>query len=286
MNRNETLRRGNIGDNRPDSLYAQEVSDRLGLDYAELINNADDLIAQAEALPGDVADEADLETFSDIVVKLRDATKRSEAMRVAEKEPHLRASQAVDRFFDSIKDKIAAATKPLTAAVNAFNTLKAARERLRLQREREQKAKAEQAAREEAAARLRLANEAARKAEEAKRYKELAIERSIDATAMADTARAEHLVAQDDLQAARVAAARPTRDLVRQRFENTGRLVTSRQRPYAEIINADALDATALWPYVPLAAKEQALRAFAKATSYKMQTPGAAIGIKDEAVIK
>ena len=283
---NNALQPPPMGDNLPQGAYAQQVSDQLASDYAELLVSTDDEITHASTLPATVNDEADLEAVSDAVVKLRDLAKRAEAMRIAEKDPYLRAGQAVDRFFDGIKDRVSKALKSLTDAANAFNLMKAARERLRLQREAEAKRKIEQTAREEAAARTRAALEAARKAEVAKRNQEALIEKSIDAEAAAQVAQAEHIVAKDEAAAAKLAAARPTSDLTRQRFENTGRLVTTRQVGYAEIINESALDLAVLGPHIPLKAKEQALRSWAKATGYKAQMPGASIGLRDKTVMR
>jgi multidrug efflux pump subunit AcrA (membrane-fusion protein) len=111
-------------------------------------------------------------------------------------------------------------------------------------------------------------------------------ERSLDAAAAADVAQAEALVAQDELQAARIAAAQPTAELVRQRFEATGRLVTSKQTPFTEIVDENALDMVALWPFVSTEAKAKALRAWAKTTGHKKQMTGASIGFRDDAVIR
>jgi hypothetical protein len=286
MANHTNLRQPTLGDNLPQGSYAQAISGQLASDYAELVVNADDQINRAAELPSECTDESGLEAFTDIVVKLRDISKRTEAMRIAEKEPHLRASQAVDRFFDAIKQRIAAALAPIQNAVNSYNLMKAARERLHLQREAEAKRKVEEAARAEADARNRTALEAARKAEVAKRNREEAIERSLDANAAAEVAQAQAMVAKDELERANIDAAKRTSDLTRQRFENTGRLVTARQVGFAEIINESALDLAVLGPFIPLKAKEQALRAWAKATSYKVQMPGASVGLRNETVIR
>src|SRR5262245_66109283 len=89
---------GRMGDNIG-APYAEGVPERLELDYSELLDTAAEMLSSTTALPRVVESSADVAEIASTVVKLRDLTARAESHRVAEKEPYLRAGDAVHAFF-------------------------------------------------------------------------------------------------------------------------------------------------------------------------------------------
>src|SRR5258707_11419091 len=79
--------------------YAETVTARLEQDYAELLVNSEALLNEARALPKIVHDEYDLGVYASLRDRMRDTAARFKTFHTTEKEPHLRAGQAVDNFF-------------------------------------------------------------------------------------------------------------------------------------------------------------------------------------------
>lgn len=275
-----------IGDNRG-PVSTEQVSERLAADYAELSRSASLLLESARSLGETVENERELEGFSNVIVAMRDAHARAEATRVAEKEPYYRSGQAVDGFFNSIKERLDKGRQVLQRRVDAYQERKrnAERERLRLireQQEREALARREAAERaEREAEEARLAAERARKPEtkEAKAAVASAAEEEAAAAAAAAS------TASQEAETARIDTLRPSADLVRERFDS-GRLVTGQDVGYAEVVDASKLDPVALWPFVNIKAKEVALRAWAKANGHSKQMDGAEIGHRFRAPVR
>src|SRR5262245_274743 len=136
--------RAKPGDNRPPE-YAKEVTERMAADYAALAETITLQLTEARKLPDAVEDEGDLAKFSDVVVRLRDSAARAESSRVAEKEPYLRAGQAVDGFFKGLMDRANKGCAVLTRKVNDYQLRKLAEERLKREREKAQAERQEQA---------------------------------------------------------------------------------------------------------------------------------------------
>ena len=277
-----------MGDNRPpDADTVTLVTERLAEDFRELSQAAAALLERARALPDDVADEAALETFSNVIVDMRDAAARAEAARVEQKEPFLRSGQAVDGFFGSVRERLAKGMGVLKRRVDAYQLRK-------LNEEREKRRLAEEQARREA---QRAADEAARLAREAEERR-LAAERArLPATqeakgAVADQAETAAAAAQADAQVAigaaqekRIDALAKPAEMARSRFDE-GRLVTMRQVGYAEIVDKMKLDPIALWPFVKEEHAFAALKAWAKTHGFKRAMPGAVVEMRDEFVIR
>ena len=74
-------------------------------------------------------------------------------------------------------------------------------------------------------------------------------------------------------------------DIVRTRVEE-GPTVTMQREAFAIVVDAALLDVAKLWPFVALAEKEKALRAWAKNTGYGTQMPGAEVGYRPKTVVR
>ena len=272
--------------NQPPDV-TEQVAGRLAEDYGELSRNAAALLEQARALPEEVADEGDLERFSNVIVDIRDAAARAEAARVAEKEVFLRSGQAVDGFFGSVKERLTKGMGVLKRRVDAYQLrkLNEERERRRLAEEqarREAHKAAQEAAQAAAAAEeARLAAERARKPE-TQEAKGAAAEQAETAAA---AAQADAQVAIADAQEKRIDSLAKPAEMARSRFDE-GRLVTMRQVGYVEIVDKAALDKEALWPFLREDDVLKALRAWAKTTSFRKPMAGAVVELRDEAVVR
>jgi chemotaxis protein histidine kinase CheA len=283
-----------IGHNRPPD-FAATVAEQLARDYGELNRSVESLLEESLALPPQVADDDDMGLYARLIKRMRDAAARVEALRVNEKEPHMRAAQAVDSFFFALAEKLCRRTrtaKPgradfLQARLDDYNQrkLRQEQERRRLEQEERfrQAREAEAKAREEArkAEEARLAAERARKPENVAAKDVLATE----AEQAAAVAIADATVAASRAEEAHVAALAKPADMVRTRVEQ-GPLVTMAEEGYATVENFSMLDGAKLWPFVPTAAKEQALRSWARNTGFAQQMLGASIGKRSKTVVR
>lgn len=276
--------------------YAQQVTERMRLDYAEVETTVASLLDEARELPAEIQDDDAKGKFTALIKRLRDLTKRIEAFHAKEGEPYLRGKQAVDQFFFGLWDKCArrdrknkpGAADILLARLNDYDTRKLAEERARRQREADeaariaQEAAAERARQEQAAETARLAAERARAPAKAEEKAKLATA----AEALADAAKVEDTVAADKAQETHIATLAKPAEIMRHRDANTGTLSTMATEPFAEVLDADLLDKNKLWPFIKLEAKEQALRAWAKTTGHTQQMPGASIGKRPRSVVR
>lgn len=282
-----------VGDNSGD--IAQRTTDYLNREYQQIITDIETMLEEARELPKDVQNDDDLGLFAKLIKRFRDTTTKLKAYHTAEKEPHLRAGQAVDSFFFGFIDKCArrdrknkpGAADILQARVDDYQQRKLAEEQARRRREaeeaarkeREQREAAEKAARE--AEERRLAAERARKPETI----EAKTEQADQARTAADAAAIDHQIAADKATEAYVETLAKPADIVRTRIDE-GPLVTMKQEGYAEIIDANTLDKDTLWPFISLDAKEKALRAWAKTTGYTQPMNGASIGKRNKSTVR
>lgn len=290
----------NIGDQAVN--YGEEVIERLNIDFKELRREAEAVLAEAREAPKEVNDDDALNKNASLIQRIRDLNARAKAFHVKEKEPYLRRGEAVDQFFFGLMDKLfrrAKGNNPGAADIlQARNTdyLLRKEEAERQRREAEEAAKRAEAERirkeqEEAARKAAEAAEAARqatlKAERARNDAKIAANKKAaeEAAAAAQKAADEAATLARQAETAEQAATdasidanRGAADLARTRGE--GVLSTLKMEGFAEIKNGEAakLDAVALWAYVPIKAKEQALSAWAKANDYGVQMEGALIG--------
>lgn len=286
-----------IGDNKAPN-YAAQITEALARDYAAsadaLAKLLDEARAARETTPT-VTNDEEMGVRARLVKAFRDTTSRLEAFRVAEKEPHFRAGQAVDGWFFAMIDKCArrdrknkpGAADILQADIDDYQQRKLAVEQERrhveaerLAREAREKAAAEEKARQEAEA-ARLAAERARKPETREEKAAVAEQAQAAASAAISASAAAEAKAED---AYVETLARPA-DIVRTRVDE-GPLVTMQQVGYAEIEDDTKLDMAKLWPFISIDAKEKALRAWAKSTGHRQKMDGAAIGHRNKSAVR
>ena len=284
-------------------------AERLAAEYRELTNDVADLLAEADKLPERIDDDPTVAIVGRIIKRMRDLTGRIAAHHVAEKEPHLRAGQAVDGFFFAMWERIAKRGKTgkpgvadeLQARVDDYAQRKHAEE---LQK----RLAAEEAARKERAAALereqaerrrvedeqRKAQEAeaaaarARKAANVEAHQDRAAAHEDAAAVAAEQAERERvagLMAADKHDQARITAAAKPADMVRTRAGDDV-MMTMKREPFVEIVDGDALDAAKLWPFVRHEHKLAALKAWAKTTEHKVAMAGAIIEMRNRGVIR
>lgn len=118
----------------------------LLLDYlkgiaAGLIDTADSLALEAEALPESLFDHSEAEELTNFVASLNDCTKSLEAMRKKEGEPHHSAWKNTNNFFAVYTDKLETAKKRANRPLTAWLVKQQELERERLVAEAERKRK-------------------------------------------------------------------------------------------------------------------------------------------------
>lgn len=292
-----------VGGNQPpiaalisgEENFAQTVTDWLNDEFKAVPLTVEALLEEARALPPEIDDDDTKGRYASVIKRIRDEAKRLSAFQEKEKAPYLRGGQAVDQFFFGLIDRLARRDKKnkagaadvLLQRMTNYDTRKLHEE---LERRRVEAAEAARIAREAAA-------KAAREAAEAEQAR-LAAERA----RKPETVEAKHAVALQAEQAA--ASARVEADLAIGRAQEThidtlakpadlmrnrgadGTLSTMATEPFAEVTDPDALDKDKLWPFIPLAAKEQALQAWAKNTGHTQMMVGASIGKRPKSQVR
>lgn len=295
MTNTETNAPGAGHNEAPD--YAQTITAALDRDYEELVIGAQGLLAEAATLPKEIpdGDESTLNNFTTLIKRMRDTTARIISYHTSEKEPHLRAGQAVDQFFFRLHEKLArrntkdkpGASDILQARVGDFLRRKEAAERA----ERERLAKIE-------ADRLRKLREEQEAAEQAAREAELRASRArkdeTEARANAEKARQDQIAAERAVQAAqqaqqaddaRIDALAKPADLARTRTTG-GAVATLKQEPFVAIDDVTLLNKDMLWPFLKDEHILMALKAWAKTKSHKTPMPGATIEMRNVGVVR
>jgi hypothetical protein len=282
-----------IGDNRPpNAAYAFA---QLAVDYRHMSVQVDDLLDAARELPKEIDDDVTMGSYATLIKKFRDCVSKLEGLRILEKEPHLRAGQAVDSFFGRLcerccrKDRKArpGAADVLQSRLDEYNQRKLAEERERRNREAEEKLRLAREAQEKSEREDREAAEARVAAARARNPEVIAI-KGAAATAAYEAATASAInsqLAADQAREAYIATLARPADIIRTRVEE-GPLITMATEGYADVVDATALDAATLWPFVTLAAKESALRAWARNVGYTQQMAGASVGKRQKSVVR
>lgn len=280
------------GHNLPD--YAAEEAARLAREFSGIEEDTSKLLMEARMLPVEVETQAVADLYTTVLSRFKDLDQRVEGLRISEGLPYLRKTEAVNSFFFGLRERLLRRKKTdpagggdvLAARLHAYNERREAEERrrreeqARIAREAEEKARrdreaAERAQREAEAKAARARNEENKRAaeEDARRLRLEAEQRRQDEEAERSR--------RADAEAS--AAAKPA-DLVRER--HSGAMNTMKREGFAEITDAMLLDAPLLWPFVPLDAKEKALKAWAKATQHSQPMKGAAIGFRNKTVVR
>lgn len=280
------------GDNQSPA-YAQRVTEQMAREYAALVDSVEAMLAKAAAAPADVDSDETALAVGAIVKEIRDTDRRAEAYRMAEKEPHLRAEQAVDQFFFELRDKLAKRNRnDRSARAGAADILQARidqhLERKRIAEQERRRREAEETARiaREAAereARLRREEEEARAAAERARKPENVAAHTAKAEQAGQAAAAatvEAQVTQEKAVDAHIGTLARPADLVRTR--GGGVLLTEARVGYAVLVDRALVDMNALRPYFTEQELEKALRGWAKAVNYGQPMPGAEVGFRQK----
>lgn len=237
---------------------AEIMRDRLKERHAALLDEAENLLLEAEALPKEIFDDREASQINDFIKSLNDVTKRIESVRKAEKQPYLDAGRYVDGFFTIKTDELSAAVVraklPLTA---------------HLQRKADEEAK--------------------RRAAEAERLRKEAEEKAAAAVKL----EAEELAPQANAALNDAVKAEKQADALEQSIatgkglaESKGYLGsgTLRKRWVGEIVDRNALNMALLGPHIPLDALQKALNSFVAAGGRELA--GANIYQKEEVVVR
>jgi hypothetical protein len=282
--------------------YAQQVTDRLSTEYAEMVSSLDALLAEARDMPKVVDSDDSALMIGALIKRLRDIDSRMEGVRVLEGEPYLRGKNAVDSFFFSYRDKIgrrnktdrkaaAGATDILQARINVYQDQKLAEERARREAEERAAREAARKAQEEAA---KIAREAAEKAAAAERArlaetkaaKSAAAEKAAEEASIAATLAAQ---AAEKAEDARIATLAKPADMTRVRGNDqsgAGVTLTTKQEPFALLTDRNKVNMEMLRPFFTDAEIEKALRGWAKTTGHRVKMDGAEIGFRNAGVTR
>jgi hypothetical protein len=270
------------------------VTDYLNDRYKQWEPAVEEILEEARALPREIAEKEDRDKFPPLIKRIRDLAAKLNGLHTKEKEPFFRGGQAVDQKFFGLIDKLsrrsrtsnAGAADVLNARLTDYDNkvLAAEQERRRLEAERLAREAREKREAEEKAAleaeELRLAAERARKPETVEEKSKVADQ----AEQAHSSARVEATVAVARAEEAHVQTLAKPADIMRTRGDD-GTLSTMAQEKYAEVVDRTKLDYAKLGPYFAIAAVEQALRAWAKATDHREAMQGAAVGRRNKSKV-
>lgn len=262
--------------------YIEEESAALAIKFADVSANVDALCMRAHNLPTLCASDEDQALLAPVIVELRDFFNTLESERKREKEPHFRRSQAVDGYFDKLKQRVADTGRTLVAAVDAWNQKKLAAERARREEERrraeelERQARAKLEAEQKAKAEAEAAAARARKQDSAENHLQRAAEHAAAIPQASHEARQASQAADD----ARVETMAKPADMVRTRTDE-GRVITMKQVPYVQVVDRDKLNKAALWDFIDDKHIEMAAKKWAARGAYRIPMDGLIIEMRD-----
>jgi hypothetical protein len=306
MNQNAIEPRLQVGGNNPplwailrdfvkEENFSATVTGYLADEFKAWPTTVLELLEKARSLPKEITSPEDRELFPPLIKQLRDVSAKLEAFHKAQKEPYLRGGQAVDQWFFSLMDKLArrqprnnpGAADILLARLTAYDNEVLAKEQERrrveaeLLRQEAMKAEAARIKAENEAEEARLAADRARNPERKAEKEEIA-DRAQEAVAAANV---QATVIHQQATEAYIGTLSKPADIMRNRGAD-GTLSTMAQEKYAEVTDRTKLDMAKLWPHIPLAALETALKAWAKSTDYREPMEGAAIGRRNKSMVR
>lgn len=247
-----------LGDNNPPSDM-EILQERITENNAELMEKVDILLAESRTMPRVIETDEMAGEFADKIKQITGLTKSLESTRVAEKEPYLALTRAVDGFFKVPSGKLDAAKKWLNEPLTVYQQAQAAAERVR---------------RENEAAELR--RQADEKAAEA-----AALEKSNPVAAGIGMAQA--VVTEQQSQHVQQSITAKASELTNSRG-TSGALASLRTRTVGEVIDRKDLDLNALRPYFTEDSLQKALNAAISAGVREVR--GARIFEKTDTVVR
>lgn len=285
-----------VGDNQAPE-YARRITEQMQRDYKSYFDNITALLDTARQQPTKVDSDATATAVGLVIKNIREADRQGEAYRVAEKEPHKAAADAIDAIFFAAREKLARrnsrdrSLKPgaadiLQARVDEYLERKRVEEENRRQREAQEAARVAREAQEKALRDAREAEELAQAAARARKPENVAArtEEAAKAAEIADAASVEAAIATEQAQDARLATMAKPADMSRTR--GFGVLLTQARESYAIMVDRTKLDWSKLAPFFTDAEVEKALRAWAKITNHVQNMDGAEIGFRRKGVTR
>jgi hypothetical protein len=230
-----------IGHNLGTVPAPETIAEYLAEAYQADIKRTDDLLEAFTRVPAEISDDEMNRRAADFAKKIAAHVKVLESDHKGEKQPYLDGGRAVDGFFKTKADNLAAIKREVERRQTIFANKKAAEER----RRREEEA--------------RVAREAA------EREAQAALDRAAALPAeAADAALDDAIAAQDQAEMLADAAQASPAELSRTRSD-LGTVSSLRTSWKGELVNRDELDLDKLRPYIPTDALERAINAFVKA---------------------
>lgn len=283
-----------MGHNAPPD-HGAIAAERMEEVYGSFLRQVEELIAEAAAAPTEVTDDHTAGILAKLIKRLRDTTNQAISYHKVEKEPFLRAGQAVDRYFFGLIERCArrnrtekpGAADILQARIDAWMARKLAEERRKREEEARIAREAEEAARKAREAEQRAAAEAAAKAERARKAENiqtLQAQAELHESAAREAAAQEEIAKDRRLDAQQAAAASPS-EMVGTRVSDDVKL-SVRREGYIEILDVDFLDMKELWPFIKDEEKIRAAKAWAKTTGFRKPMPGAEVGFRERSVVR
>ena len=252
------------------------IAERLESDFSALLAAVTDELNAAATLPEIVENSADMAEVAAVIVKLRDLVARCESHRRAEKEIWLRGGETVDAFFfKRLRDPLDFKRRILARRLDVYKQKQLVKERVRRGAEATEARRQQQQAQQTREQVEAAAGRARSSESKSQREQEAAAARVESDVA---NARAENATLQTKATAGH---------MVSERFEGerSGQ-VTMRRQEVCFINDASKLDLEKLRPYFTEPHLSQALRAWARATNFTRQMPGATVALREITVVR
>lgn len=247
-----------LGDNNPPSDM-EILQERITENNKPLMDKIEVTLAAAREMPRVIVDDEKAGEFADTIKEITGLMKTLESTRVAEKEPYLALTRAVDGHFKVPSSKLETAKKWLNEPLTTYQQEKATAERIRRENE--------------AAALRKKADEDAAAA--------AALEKSNPVAANIGMVQA--VVTEQQAQHVQQSVTAKASELTNSRG-NSGALASLRTRVVGEVISRQQLDLNALRPYFTEDSLQKALNAAISAGVREIG--GARIFEKTETVVR
>lgn len=247
-----------MGDNNPPSDM-EILQDRISENSKPLMEKIEATLAEARTMPREITDDEQAGEFADCIKEITGLIKTLESTRVAEKEPYLALTRAVDGHFKVPSSKLETAKKWLNEPLTSYQQRKATEERIRRENE--------------AAALRKKADDDAAAAAELEKSNPVAAGIGM-AQAVVTEQQAQHVQQSVTVKASELTNSRG----------NSGALASLRTRVVGEVVSRQMLDLNALRPYFTEDSLQKALNAAISAGV--REVAGARIFEKTDTVVR
>lgn len=279
--------RERIGANNPPSDFRMMEEERLREEYPSLAADVTALLDDARKLPAKIENDQQMADAAKLAAKIMDKADAIQADREREKKPHLDRGSAVDEYFNTQGDKLAQRNKKerpgaadvLKKRIANYNAAKIAAEQAKRDKEAADAKRERDRLQKEADDKARAAAEAQAAANRARKPENVADrqQQADELASKAAEANAAVALAEDRAHGAYIETLAKPNELVGIKIEDGPKIGVTMEK-YAEIVDADKLDKNKLWPFISDEAKEKALKQWAKNTGHNHQMDGAVIG--------